>query len=76
MTHKWQIDLIDASSEEPKCQPCVKEEVEECVPAISADTNHAVKERDEEEVTRTDTVETAAAKTNIIVIGWTILLML
>lgn len=42
LTHKRQIDLIDASSEDPKCQPCVKEEVEECVPAISADSNHAV----------------------------------
>lgn len=72
MTHKWQIDLIDASSEDPKCQPGVKEEVEECVPAISADANHAVKERDEEKVTRTDTVEIAATKTNVNVVGCTI----
>lgn len=51
MTHKRQIDLIDASSEDPKCQPRVKEEVEECVPAISADANHAEKEGQRRKVT-------------------------
>lgn len=65
MTHKRQIDLIDASSEDPKRQPCVKEEVEECVPAISADANHAAKggQRGKSQG-QTDTEEMAAALTN------------
>ena len=34
------MDLIDAPGKNSKRQPRVKEEVEECVPAIPADADH------------------------------------
>lgn len=51
LTHKGYVDLIDAPSKNSKCQSSVEEEVNECVPAISADADHTA--NNEHRVTNT-----------------------
>lgn len=41
LTQKWSVDLINAPSKHAERQSCVKQKVEECVPSISADADHA-----------------------------------
>lgn len=43
-TQQRHADLIDASSKHSKRQPNVEQEVDQRVPAISADTDHAAKD--------------------------------